>query len=91
MKNAKGKVITSEREQAERWLEHFKEVLNRPEPNTAFEGIQEQNDLNINSGTPSKDEITKAIKSMKSGKALGIDGTQAELLKADLTTMYNLF
>ena len=39
--------------------------------------------------------ITKAIKSMKSGKALGIDGTQAELLKADLTTatdaMYNFF
>ena len=85
VKNAKGKVITSEREQAERWLEHFKEVLNRPKPNTAFEGIQQQNDLNINSGTPSKDEITKAIKSMKSGKASGIDEIQAELLKADRT------
>ena len=88
-------MITTEREQAERWLEHFKEVLNRPEPNTVFEGIQQQNDLNINFGPPSKDELTKAIKSRKSGKASGIDGIQAELLKADLTTatdvIYKLF
>ena len=95
VKKTNGKVITTEREQAERWLQHFKEVLNRSKRNTVLEGIQRQNDLNINFGPPSKDEITKAIKSMKSGKASGIYGIQAELLKADLTTatyvMYNLF
>ena len=53
VKNTNGKVITTERKQAERWLEHFKEVLNRPEPNTVFEGIQQQNDLNIIFGPPS--------------------------------------
>ena len=34
VKNTNGKVITTEREQADRWLKHFKEDLNRPEPNS---------------------------------------------------------
>ena len=35
VKDEEGKVITTEKEQAARWVEHFKEVPNRPQPNEA--------------------------------------------------------
>ena len=31
-KDKEGNIITTEREQAERWMQHFQEVLNRPDP-----------------------------------------------------------
>ncbi|VDI07730.1 Hypothetical predicted protein [Mytilus galloprovincialis] len=34
LKDKQGNLITSEKEQENRWNEHFKEVLNRPEPET---------------------------------------------------------
>ncbi|CAG2230400.1 unnamed protein product [Mytilus edulis] len=36
VKDNNGKIITTEREQAARWVEHFKAVLNRPEPINDF-------------------------------------------------------
>ena len=86
VKDKKGKIITTEKEQAARWVEHFKDILNRPEPTVIFEGAPQKDDLKICTDPPSKEEITKAIKSMKPGKAAGIDGIQAELLKADMGT-----
>ncbi|XP_076101178.1 uncharacterized protein LOC143070963 [Mytilus galloprovincialis] len=86
VKDKNGKIITTEREQAARWVEHFKAVLNRPEPINEFQEAPQLEELDINTDPPSKEEITKAIKSMKSGKAAGIDGLQAELLKADINT-----
>ncbi|CAG2208857.1 unnamed protein product [Mytilus edulis] len=86
VKDKNGKIITTERKQAARWVEHFKAVLNRPEPKNEFQGAPQFEDLDISNDPPSKEEITKAIKSMKSGKAACIDGIQAELLKADINT-----
>ena len=71
-------------------LEKFKNILNRPEPDLAFEGIEKQDELEINTNSPSKDEIAITIKSIKSGKAAGIDEIQAELLKAELTSAKNI-
>ena len=32
LKNKQGVVLTSEKDQAERWVEHFKQVINHPDP-----------------------------------------------------------
>ena len=39
------------------------------------------NELVINIESPSRDEVMKAIKSLKNDKAAGLDNTHAELLK----------
>ena len=64
-----GKIITTEREQESRWVEHFQSVLNRPEPTTEFPGITQKEQLHILTDTPSKAEITKAIQVMNTEKA----------------------
>ena len=52
IKDEEGKVITTEKEQAARWVEHFKEVPNRPQPNEAA-NPEPSDDLNINTYPPS--------------------------------------
>ena len=82
VKDKHGKLLTTEREQAARWVQHFEEVLNRPEPNEPA-GPDPSDDIDINISPPSQAEVETAIKAMKSGKAPGIDSLQAELFKAD--------
>ena len=85
VKNEEGKVITTEKEQAARWVEHFKEVPNRPQPNEAA-NPEPSDGLNINTDPPSRAEVETVIKPLKNGNAPGIDSLQAEVLKADTTT-----
>ena len=87
VKNKDGTILSKESEIRERWKEHFNEVLNRPEPTypaVHFDNNQEA--LDIEMGTPSKDEIRMALRDMKCGKAPGVDNITAELLKADIET-----
>ena len=86
LKNKQGEILTTEIEKANRWVEHFKEVLNRPLPNNIANPEPAQNDLNIRVDVPSQSEVRKAIETMKPNKAPGIDQIQAEILKADLET-----
>lgn len=53
--------------------------------------MERQNDLNINTDPPTKEEIAVAIKTLKSGKAADIDEIQLELLKVDLSSATNVF
>ncbi len=81
-----GNICTSESEQAARWVQHFHEVLNLPEPEqlaniTTTDGI-----LEINTNPPDSVEVKVAIQTLKSGKACGIDAIYAEMLKADILT-----
>lgn len=59
-----------------------------------IKGHRQQSNLNFNTDLQTKDNITEAIISLKSGKRAGIDRIQAELLKIDLTSativLYNL-
>ena len=83
VKDINGKIITSEVGQRDRWVQHFQEVLNRPPPVSPPDIPPENEPLNVNTGPPTKAEITKAIKSIKNGKAGGPDGIPPEALKAD--------
>ncbi|XP_062566445.1 uncharacterized protein LOC134228767 [Saccostrea cucullata] len=83
VKDKQGNLITSEREQEDRWREHFEEVLNRQEPNELAHIPEADTDSEIETEEPSKAEIFKAITALKNNKAPGNDQLPAELFKAD--------
>ena len=83
VKDKEGKLLTTEKEQEDRWTEHFQEVLNRPSPDITTEISESDSDLDINTERPAKQEIITAIKNLKNGKSPGQDNLDAELFKAD--------
>ena len=87
VKNKNGMVIEKEAEKLQRWKEHFESVLNRPDPPHLADIQPADTDLDICTDPPSLEEVTAAIKAMKSGKAPGADGVTAEMLKADVNVM----
>ena len=90
VKDKQGTPLSTTQDQRRRWAEHFKEVLNQPVPEGTPDIPPADTVLPINCEKPSKAEIRKAIKTLKSGKAAGPDGIPAEALKADLTTTTNM-
>ena len=82
VKGKDGRLLTKEDKVKDRWREHFVEVLNRPVPEVTAE-VEEANEVSINTGAITKDEIRSALGDMKSGKAPGIDNLTADLLRAD--------
>ncbi|VDO61154.1 unnamed protein product [Schistosoma margrebowiei] len=83
VKSKEGEVITNIEEQRNRWIKHFKELLNRPAPLNPPNIEAAPTDLPINVGPPTIEEISMAIRQIKSGKAAGTDNIPAEALKAD--------
>ncbi|KAK7101726.1 hypothetical protein V1264_020063 [Littorina saxatilis] len=86
VKDKQGKLLTTEKEIEERWAEHFQEVLNRPDPEDTPEIEEAEEDLDINTEPPTKEEIIRAIKTLKNNKAPGGDCLNAELFKTDPET-----
>ncbi|VDP53672.1 unnamed protein product [Schistosoma margrebowiei] len=84
VKSKEDEVITNIEEQQNRWAEHFKELLNRPAPLNPPNIKAAPTDLPINVGPPTIEEISMAIRQIKSGKAVGPDNIPAETLKADV-------
>ncbi|VDP06744.1 unnamed protein product, partial [Schistosoma curassoni] len=84
VKSKEGEVITNIEEQRNRWVEHFNELLNRPSPLNPPNIQAAHTDLPINVGPPTIEEISMAIRQIKSGKAAGPDNIPAEALKADV-------
>ena len=83
VKDVSGKVIPGESERTKRWKEHFESVLNRPDPDREPDIPASDEPLEINTDPPTIDEVKIAIKRMKSGKAGGLDGITADMLKAE--------
>ena len=52
VKDKRGKLLTTEREQAAWWVQHFEEVLNHPEPNEPADP-DPSNGIDINISPPS--------------------------------------
>ena len=84
IKDKQGQKITETEKQLDRWTEHFEELLNRPAPLNPPTINEAEKDLEIDCGPPTKDEIKKAIKKLKNGKAAGPDGIPSEALKVDV-------
>lgn len=95
VKDETGRQIVGEEQQRKRWEEHFEELLNRPAPQNPSDILPAAKDLDIESGTLTRDEIRMAIRQLKSGKAAGPDGIPCEALEADIETtvdmLYPLF
>ena len=83
VKTKAGRVLTTEKEQRERWKQHFQEVLNRPEPEEPAEPEPAVTNLEIETAAPKEAEVLEAVLAMKNNKAPGIDMIQAEMLKVD--------
>ncbi|VDO59925.1 unnamed protein product [Schistosoma margrebowiei] len=83
VKSKEGEVITNIEEQRNRWVEHFRELLNRPAPLNPPNIEAAPTDLPINVGPPTIGKISMAIRQIKSGKAAGPDNIPAEALKAN--------
>ncbi|VDP51109.1 unnamed protein product [Schistosoma mattheei] len=81
VKNKAGEVITNIEEQRNRWVEHFKELLNRPAPLNPPNIEAAPTDLPSNVGPPTIEEISMAIRQIKSGKAAGPNNIPEEALK----------
>lgn len=73
-----GEILKTTEEQMTRWKEHFEEVLNRPAPLNPPNLVQSEETLDIEIGRISKDEIRKALKALKKGKAAGCDNIPPE-------------
>ena len=83
VKDINDKVITSEREQVERWAEHFRAVLNRQDSAGYYcRNIGSIKRYRCQSGSLTQEEIKRAIETLKNGKAPGEDGICVEMLKA---------
>ncbi|KAK3545194.1 hypothetical protein QTP70_001835 [Hemibagrus guttatus] len=93
IKDRDGRVLTSEQSVQRRWKEYFEELMNvENEREKRVEGVNsvEQKVDNIR-----KDEVRKALKRMKSGKAVGPDDIPVEVWKclgeAAVEFLANLF
>ena len=72
VKDKSGKLQTSEEQVKKWWEEHFREILNRPDPVTPAV-IEEEDgiEFDVNNGYITKEEIISAIKEAASGKSAG--------------------
>ena len=77
-----GNPLTTTNEQLKRWAEHFRELLNRPTPDSPPDIPPAETELPISCDKSSKTEIKKAVMTLRSGKAAGQDEIPAEAIKA---------
>ncbi|KAK3555174.1 hypothetical protein QTP86_010043 [Hemibagrus guttatus] len=79
IKDRDGRVLTSEESVQRRWKEYFEELMN--EENEREKRVEGVNSVEQNVDKIRKDEVRKALKKMKSGKAVGPDDIPVEVWK----------
>ncbi|KAK3569915.1 hypothetical protein QTP86_007356 [Hemibagrus guttatus] len=79
IKDRDGKVLTSEETVQNRWKEYFEELMN--EENERGKRVEGVNSVEQKVDKIRKDEVRKALKRMKSGKAVGPDDILVEVWK----------
>ncbi|KAK3549947.1 hypothetical protein QTP86_016866 [Hemibagrus guttatus] len=93
IKDRDGRVLTSEESVQRRWKEYFEELMN--EENEREKRVEGVNSVEQKVDKIRKDEVRKALKRMKSGKALGPDDIPVEdwkcLGEAAVEFLANLF
>ncbi|XP_047490913.1 uncharacterized protein LOC125040403 [Penaeus chinensis] len=84
LKTKTGDVITDQGKQLERWVEHYLELYATQNVVTDA-ALADTPDLPVTEeldALPTKEELSKAISNLSSGKAPGIDSIPAEVLKS---------
>ncbi|KAK3534967.1 hypothetical protein QTP70_002051 [Hemibagrus guttatus] len=93
IKDRDGRVLTSEQSVQRRWKEYFEELMN--EENEREKRVEGVNSVEQKVDKVRKDEVRKALKRMKSGKAVGPDDIPVEVWKclgeAAVEFLANLF
>ncbi|KAK3537150.1 hypothetical protein QTP70_002600 [Hemibagrus guttatus] len=93
IKDRDGRVLTSEESVQRRWKEYFEELMN--EENEREKRVERVNSVEQKVDKIRKDEVRKALKRMKSGKAVGPDDIPVEVWKclgeAAVEFLANLF
>ncbi|KAK3524360.1 hypothetical protein QTP70_028024, partial [Hemibagrus guttatus] len=79
IKDRDGRVLTSEESVQRRWKEYFEELMN--EENEREKRVEGVNSVEQEVDKIGKDEVRKALKRMKSGKAVGPDDIPVEVWK----------
>ncbi|KAK3506762.1 hypothetical protein QTP70_023935 [Hemibagrus guttatus] len=79
IKDRDGRVLTSEESVQRRWKEYFEELMN--EENEREKRVEGVNSVEQKVDKIRKDEVRKALKMMKSGKAVGPDDIPVEVWK----------
>ncbi|KAK3531995.1 hypothetical protein QTP86_002262 [Hemibagrus guttatus] len=79
IKDRDGRVLTSEESVQRRWKEYFEELMN--EENEREKRVERVNSVEQKVDKIRKDEVRKALKRMKSGKAIGPDDIPVEVWK----------
>ncbi|KAK3548632.1 hypothetical protein QTP70_015940, partial [Hemibagrus guttatus] len=79
IKDRDGRVLTSEESVQRRWKEYFEELMN--EENEREKRVEWVNSVEQKVDKIRKDEVRKALKGMKSGKAVGPDDIPVEVWK----------
>ncbi|KAK3563366.1 hypothetical protein QTP86_021842, partial [Hemibagrus guttatus] len=79
IKDRDGKVLTSKESVQRRWKEYFEELMNKE--NEREKRVEGANSVEQKVDKIRKDEVRKALKRMKSGKAVGPDDIPAEVWK----------
>ncbi|KAK3526298.1 hypothetical protein QTP70_022688, partial [Hemibagrus guttatus] len=79
IKDRDGRVLTNEESVERRWKEYFEELMN--EENEREKRVEGVNSVEQKVDKIRKDEVRKALKRMKSGKAVGPDDIPVEVWK----------
>ncbi|KAK3571603.1 hypothetical protein QTP86_015338 [Hemibagrus guttatus] len=79
IKDRDGRVLTNEESVQRRWKEYFEELMN--EENEREKRVEGVNSVEQKVDKIRKDEVRKALKRMKSGKAVGPDNIPVEVWK----------
>ncbi|KAI8516527.1 hypothetical protein Bbelb_051080 [Branchiostoma belcheri] len=84
LKSLSGETITDREKQMERWLEHYSELYSRENTinESALDSIDTLSVLWDLDAAPTLEEVSKAIDSLRSGKAPGMDGIPPEVIKS---------
>lgn len=90
VKDKDGRAIPEEEGQRNRWMEHFQKLLNRPAPQDPPDIQPADSNLPVDYGKPMKEDLQKAIKQLKNGKATRPDSIPTEALKADMEIMVEM-
>ena len=85
-----GNPPTTIKKQRKQWAEHFRELLNRPTPDSPPDIPLAEIELPVSCDKPSEAEIKQTIMTLRSGKTAGPDEIPAEAIKAGIETAVNM-